>query len=209
MVIYLNLFTLVYAPTFCTVCSYLRCNHALRPFSFSTFTWLSVYCSKSAKKLIPLSMILGLYVGRTARRFFLQFNLIPWPHRIAMMLSTYIHTNRADDGALLMRRTIIRYVNVAIVMSLTVICKQVKRRFPTINHLTQAGKCFWLFTDWSVKTLVFFIKRYLRITHRTEVPQGVILWHELTVLLQNYHMTEPVQSRGDFDRVFLGYNHYS
>jgi len=30
------------------------------------------------------------------------------------------------------------------------------------------------------RSVKFFCKRYLRITHKTETPQGVILWHKLT-----------------------------
>jgi len=59
----------------------------------------------------------------------------------------------------------------------------------------------WLIASldfWSIVKvfLNFVFKRYLRITHRTDVPQGVLLSHKLTGLWQSYRMTEPSQSFG-------------
>lgn len=39
-----------------------------------------------------------------------------------------------------MRRTIMRYVNLTFVKTLSMISPQVKKRFPTLDHLVEAGK---------------------------------------------------------------------
>ena len=40
----------------------------------------------------------------------------------------------------MMRRTVMRYVNLSYVLTLSMISPQVKRRFPTFTHLEDAGE---------------------------------------------------------------------
>lgn len=44
-----------------------------------------------------------------------------------------------DDRGRLMRRTIMRYVNLSYIMILTMVSTRVKKRFPTLEHLVEAG----------------------------------------------------------------------
>lgn len=44
-----------------------------------------------------------------------------------------------DDRGRLLRRTVMRYLMIGYVMNLRSICPSVKRRFPTLEHLTRAG----------------------------------------------------------------------
>lgn len=46
-----------------------------------------------------------------------------------------------DDRCRLMRRTIMRYVNLSYVMILSMVSTRVKKRFPTLDHLVDAGMC--------------------------------------------------------------------
>lgn len=39
----------------------------------------------------------------------------------------------------MMRRTIMRYVNLSYVMILSMVSTRVKKRFPTLDHLVEAG----------------------------------------------------------------------
>jgi hypothetical protein len=38
-----------------------------------------------------------------------------------------------------MRRTIVRYLNLGLVLTLRLTCLPVKKRFPTLEHLVEAG----------------------------------------------------------------------
>ena len=49
-----------------------------------------------------------------------------------------------DDRCRLMRRTIMRYVNLSYVMILSMVSVRVKKRFPTLDHLVEAGNFYFL-----------------------------------------------------------------
>ncbi|KAG1652711.1 Bestrophin-3 [Nymphon striatum] len=57
--------------------------------------------------------------------------------RFALLVSTYIHGS--DERSRIIRRTLIRYVNLTIVMTFQLISTAVKKRFPTIDHIQEAG----------------------------------------------------------------------
>ena len=44
-----------------------------------------------------------------------------------------------DERCRLMRRTIVRYLNLGLVLTLRLTCLPVKKRFPTLDHLVEAG----------------------------------------------------------------------
>ena len=47
--------------------------------------------------------------------------------------------NGPDERCRLMRRTIVRYLNLGLVLTLRLTCLPVKKRFPTLDHLVEAG----------------------------------------------------------------------
>ena len=44
-----------------------------------------------------------------------------------------------DERCRLMRRTIVRYLNLGLVLTLRLTCLPVRKRFPTLDHLVEAG----------------------------------------------------------------------
>ncbi|XP_050362805.1 bestrophin-4 isoform X2 [Nymphalis io] len=94
------------------------------------------YCSFHGN-VIPLSFVLGFYVTVVMNRWWNQYTTIPWPDSIAVFVSASIHGQ--DERGRLMRRTIVRYVCVCLTMVLTMISPRVKKRFPTLNNLVEAG----------------------------------------------------------------------
>jgi hypothetical protein len=57
-----------------------------------------------------------------------------------MSVSLILLSQIKGERARLMRRTIMRYVNLAGVHTLALFSTQVRRRFPTLDHLVDAGK---------------------------------------------------------------------
>ncbi|KAG1676287.1 Bestrophin-3 [Nymphon striatum] len=100
------------------------------------FEKISIYC-KAFSNLIPISFVLGFYVAIVVHRWWEQVLSVPSPDKFALLVSTYIHGS--DERSRIIRRTLIRYVNLTIVMTFQLISTAVKKRFPTIDHIQEAG----------------------------------------------------------------------
>uniref|UniRef100_A0A6B2E7G4 Bestrophin homolog n=1 Tax=Phlebotomus kandelakii TaxID=1109342 RepID=A0A6B2E7G4_9DIPT len=100
------------------------------------FEALVNYCA-AYTNLIPLSFVLGFYVSIVMTRWWNQYSSIPWPDPIAVFVSANIHGQ--DERGRVMRRTVMRYVCLCLTMVLTMISPRVKKRFPTLDHLVEAG----------------------------------------------------------------------
>lgn len=85
-----------------------------------------------------LSFLLGFYVNLVVGRWWTQYKLLPWPDNLAMIISYAIPNSNGETGRL-MRRNIMRYMVLAYVITLQRISLRVKRRFPTPQHLVDAG----------------------------------------------------------------------
>jgi len=79
------------------------------------FEQISVHCREFAD-LIPVTFVLGFYVSIIITRWWGQYKVIPWPDACCLFISTCILGH--DDRGRLMRRTIARYLIVALVQTL-------------------------------------------------------------------------------------------
>lgn len=70
-------------------------------------------------------------------RWWGQFESIPWPDRLAMLVGG--HVRGADEGARLIRRSLVRYANLSGILIYRSISTAVYKRFPTMQHLVQGG----------------------------------------------------------------------
>ncbi|KAL7857626.1 hypothetical protein AOLI_G00177270 [Acnodon oligacanthus] len=100
------------------------------------FEKLAIYCDQYAQ-LIPVSFVLGFYVTLVVSRWWGQFESVPWPDRLAALVGA--HVRGADEGARLIRRSLVRYANLSGVLIYRSISTAVYKRFPTMEHLVQAG----------------------------------------------------------------------
>ena len=66
-----------------------------------------------------------------------MFQAIPWPDEVAYQMSIYCSGN--DEYSRLVRRTVVRYTVLTIIEVLRSISSKVKKRFPTYDHLVEAG----------------------------------------------------------------------
>ncbi|ELK26050.1 Bestrophin-4 [Myotis davidii] len=94
------------------------------------------YCNRSAD-LIPLSFVLGFYVTLVVNRWWAQYTSIPLPDQLMCVISASVHG--LDQQGRLLRRTLVRYANLASVLVLRSVSTRVLKRFPTMEHVVDAG----------------------------------------------------------------------
>lgn len=71
-------------------------------------------------------------------RWWGQYTSFPLPDNLMMVVSGNVHG--ADETGRLLRRTLMRYANLSSVLILRSISTRVQRRFPTLEHVVEAGK---------------------------------------------------------------------
>jgi bestrophin, other len=103
---------------------------------FRIFEEAVIYC-RFYQDTINLTFVLGFYVSVVFNRWQDQFRSIPWPDTVAIMTVTYL--TGEDERSRLMRRTVMRYINLSYVMTMRSISPPVKKRFPTMDHMVDAG----------------------------------------------------------------------
>ncbi|KAK6628956.1 hypothetical protein RUM43_002773 [Polyplax serrata] len=97
---------------------------------------MSLHCQVYGD-LIPVSFVLGFYVSVVIKRWWDQYLCLPWPDNLALFVSSLVHGQ--DERGRIMRRTIMRYVNLSLLLTLRMISPRVKKRFPTLDHVVEAG----------------------------------------------------------------------
>ncbi|KAM4721812.1 bestrophin-1 [Rhinophrynus dorsalis] len=100
------------------------------------FEKLSLYCNNYAE-LIPVSFVLGFYVTLVVSRWWGQYESVPWPDRLMCLVSSNVHGT--DERGRMLRRTLMRYANLSGVLILRSVSTAVYKRFPTLQHVVNAG----------------------------------------------------------------------
>lgn len=81
----------------------------------------------------------GFYVTLAFNRWWGQYTSFPLPDNLMMVVSGNVHG--ADFRGRLLRRTLMRYANLSSVLILRSISTRVHKRFPTLEHIVEAGRC--------------------------------------------------------------------
>ncbi|MBN3302311.1 BEST4 protein, partial [Amia calva] len=100
------------------------------------FEKVAIYC-KGQADLIPLSFVLGFYVTLVVNRWWNQYTSIPLPDQLMMVVSANVHG--MDEKGRIVRRTLMRYANLSSVLILRSVSTRVRKRFPTMEHVVEAG----------------------------------------------------------------------
>ncbi|XP_067309818.1 bestrophin-4 [Pseudorasbora parva] len=100
------------------------------------FERLARHCNKFAK-LIPMSFVLGFYVTQAFQRWWGQYTSFPLPDNLMMVVSGNVHGT--DERGRLLRRTLMRYANLSSVLILRSISTRVRKRFPALDDIVEAG----------------------------------------------------------------------
>nr|XP_056700026.1 bestrophin-4 [Euleptes europaea] len=111
-------------------------RHLLNKEQKHLFSKVARYCNSSTD-LIPLSFVLGFYVTLIVNRWWAQYTSIPLPDQLMCVISSNVHGK--DDKGRILRRTLIRYANLSSVLILRSVSTRVLKRFPTMDHLVDAG----------------------------------------------------------------------
>ncbi|GMT21366.1 hypothetical protein PFISCL1PPCAC_12663 [Pristionchus fissidentatus] len=124
------------------------------------FEWICPHAGRYAE-ILPLSFLLGSYVTFVVSRWHKQFNSIGWVDRSIMLTSSYI--GGASERSKVLRRGVARQMCLLQVLILRLICVPVRKRFPTIESLRDAGYLlpdevpdlaetkFWLPVQWAMQ----------------------------------------------------------
>ncbi|KAG9338467.1 hypothetical protein JZ751_025701 [Albula glossodonta] len=108
----------------------------LTPKQQHLFELTAIYCDKFTN-LIPMSFVLGFYVTLAFNRWWGQYTSFPLPDNLMMVVSGNVHGK--DERGRLLRRTLMRYANLSSVLILRSISTRVRKRFPTLDHVVEAG----------------------------------------------------------------------
>ncbi|XP_028902586.1 bestrophin-4 [Ornithorhynchus anatinus] len=100
------------------------------------YAQIAHYCNRSTD-LIPMSFVLGFYVTLVVNRWWAQYTSIPLPDQLMCVVSSTVHG--ADEQGRLLRRTLLRYANLSAVLVLRSVSTRVLKRFPTMDHVVEAG----------------------------------------------------------------------
>ncbi|XP_074554534.1 bestrophin-3-like [Halichoeres trimaculatus] len=100
------------------------------------FERLSMYCDKYAEQ-IPVTFVLGFYVTLVVNRWWNQFVNLPWADRMMFLISSCVQGK--DEYGRLLRRTLVRYVNLTSLLIFRSVSTAVCKRFPTMDHVVEAG----------------------------------------------------------------------
>ncbi|XP_061472709.1 bestrophin-2 isoform X2 [Rhineura floridana] len=100
------------------------------------FEKVVIYCDNYAN-LIPVSFVLGFYVTLVVNRWWSQYTCMPMPDRLMCAISGNVHG--PDEKGRLYRRTLMRYCSLSAVLILRSVSIAVFKRFPTIDHVVEAG----------------------------------------------------------------------
>ncbi|KAM4569751.1 bestrophin-3-like isoform 2-T2 [Odontesthes bonariensis] len=95
-----------------------------------------MYCDRYAEQ-IPVTFVLGFYVTLVVNRWWNQFVNLPWPDRLMFHISSCVQGK--DEYGRLLRRTMVRYVNLTSLLIFRSVSTAVCKRFPTIDHVVEAG----------------------------------------------------------------------
>ncbi|GJQ86621.1 hypothetical protein Trydic_g15725 [Trypoxylus dichotomus] len=109
---------------------------ALNETQQATFELIVEYCGNNIGQ-VPLGFVLGFYVSLVMSRWWDQFQTIPYPDNMALLVSASVKGN--DEHCRIIRRTLGRYVCLSFAATLTLISPKVKKRFPTLQHLVDSG----------------------------------------------------------------------
>ena len=89
---------------------------------------------------IPIIFVMAFYVNIIMTRWWHQYILLPWPDTFAIMTTALVRVDgRDDERGRMIRRSLVRYVNLSYCIAMRTVSFRLKKRFPTLEHLVHSG----------------------------------------------------------------------
>lgn len=156
-------------------------QHQLHPSSLCTgWVWLNWLCSTHNLQIIThIISVPGFYVTLAFNRWWGQYTSFPLPDNLMMVVSGNVHG--ADERGRLLRRTLMRYANLSSVLILRSISTRVHKRFPTLEHIVEAGENIYCSINTILYTVTLDISNVLVLLHFS-------LWNIKLLLVTLYSM---------------------
>lgn len=108
----------------------------------------------------------GFYVTLVVNRWWNQFVNLPWPDRLMFLISSSVHGS--DQHGRLLRRTLMRYVNLTSLLIFRSVSTAVYKRFPTMDHVVEAGTVHAFFS-WAQDRVSIRCRNHQNTLESTEV----------------------------------------
>ncbi|KAF0773971.1 bestrophin-4-like [Aphis craccivora] len=166
ILILINLFILMYTLPMNNILTHI--------FIDNLFEKIVRYCDAFISQL-PLSFILGFYVTYVAKRWWNQYLAIPWPDRAMHVIAMYVEGN--DDYGCMIRRSLMRYLILTLILVLRSISSPVKKRYMTADEIEVfyslpkvEFNTYWVPCTWFISLL-----KEARKSKRIEDSEGVKL----------------------------------
>ncbi|KAK6047117.1 bestrophin-3 domain protein [Cooperia oncophora] len=135
-----SIYRLMYREMICFLVAYYTVMLVYRYLSDDSmkrsFESLAVYC-RDFTSVVPITFVMGFYVTFIVGRWWQQYVNIPWPDKVCIQISAYVQGG--DVRGRMIRRAMARYINLISALTFQNISTVIKRRFPTISHLVEAG----------------------------------------------------------------------
>lgn len=87
--------------------------------------------------MFPVPFVLSFFVDQVATKWWHQYRMIPSPDTLAIYTNATIPGK--DEKSRMLRRTIVRYAILSLVLTLRDVSTRVKKRFPTLKQVEEVG----------------------------------------------------------------------
>jgi len=104
-----------------------------------TFDRISKYCVDNSV-ITYLTFVVSFYLSTFLSRFITVSLTLPLPDCLALYVTASI--KGSDDRGRLIRRTLMRYMNLGYVLAMRTLSTPVRRRFRHLQQITDAGRCY-------------------------------------------------------------------
>ena len=88
-----------------------------------------------------------------------------------------------DERGRILRRSMVRYLNLSLVLVLRSISSAVKQRFPTFEHIVEAGQNIFIYISFGIQFLCWYeIILHIMVSCRAVVTVKSFLKYQIDVL---------------------------
>lgn len=135
-----SLYKLIWQDVLCYCClfvgiNYVHANYLSTPMQLVVHKF-KAYVSANVS-MFPVPFVLSFFVDQVATKWWHQYQMVPSPDTLAIYTNATIPGK--DEKSRMIRRSIVRYAILSLVLTLRDISTRVRKRFPTLKHVEEVG----------------------------------------------------------------------